>query len=76
MQVSIQIPYLHYSLVTEKTRWAQDAVAGVFLSPGPWVNAYTEYDNYFLAEIDRNIFHFYPRTQQHEVRLALSLSER
>ena len=35
-----------------------------------------EYDNYFLAEIDRNIFHFHPRTQQHELQLALYLTER
>ncbi len=76
VQVSINGPYLSYSIVTYKTLWAEESIAGAFLSPGAWVNAYAEYDNYFLAEIDRRIFQFHPQNQQYELRLALYLTER
>lgn len=76
VEVSINGPYLNYSIVTYKTLWADDATAGFFVVPGDWINAYAEYDNYFLAEIDREIFQFHPHKQQHEIRLALYLTER
>jgi hypothetical protein len=76
VQVSINGPYLSYSIVTYKTLWAEESIAGAFVSPGAWVNAYAEYDNYFLAEIDRRIFQFHPQNQQYELRLALYLTER
>ncbi len=76
VQVSISGPYLQYSLVTTRQPEANESVAGVFVSPGAWINAYTEYDNYFLTEIDRSIFQLHPQYQQHELRLALYLTER
>ncbi len=76
VQASINGPYLNYSIVTYNTLWTEEAIAGAFISPGAWVNAYAEYDNYFLAEIDRKIFQFHPQNQQYELRLALYLTER
>jgi hypothetical protein len=76
VETSINGPYLSYSIVTYKTLWDDDAIAGAFVSPGDWINAYAEYDNYFLAEIDREIFQFHPHKEQHELRLALFLTER
>jgi hypothetical protein len=76
VQVSISDPYLQYRLVTTQQPEANEVVAGVFVSPGAWINAYTEYDNYFLTEIDRGIFQLHPLHQQHELRLALYLTER
>lgn len=76
VEVSINGPYLNYSIVMYKTLWADDAIAGVFASPGDWISAYAEYDNHFFSEIDRKIFQFHPHKQQHELRLALYLTER
>ena len=76
VEVSINGPYLSYSIVTYKSLWSDEAIAGVFVSPGDWINTYGEYDNHFFAEIDRKIFQFHPHRQQHELRLALYLTER
>lgn len=76
VEVSINGPYLTYSIVMYKTLWTDDAIAGVFASPGDWISAYAEYDNHFFSEIDRKIFQFHPHKQQHELRLALYLTER
>jgi hypothetical protein len=76
VEVSINGPYLNYSIVMYKTLWAEDTIAGVFASPGDWISAYAEYDNHFFSEIDRKIFQFHPHKQQHELRLALYLTER
>jgi hypothetical protein len=63
--------YLRYSIITNET-----LIAGVFVSPGDWINCYTEQDNYFFAEIDRRVFSLNPQNEQHELRLALFLTER
>jgi len=42
VQVNISGPYLQYSLVTIKPGEANEVVAGVFVSPGAWINAYTD----------------------------------
>lgn len=73
--VSINGPYLRYAIVTHETLWSEEAIAGVFAAPGDWINAYTEQDNYFFAEIDRKIFQLHPQNEQHELRLALYLTE-
>ncbi len=74
--LSINGPYLRYAIVTHETLWSEEAIAGVFVSPGDWINIYTEQDNYFFAEIDRRIFQLHPQNEQHELRLALFLTER
>ncbi len=76
VEVGINGPYLNYSIVTYKTLWTDDAIAGAFVTPGDWINAYVEYNNHFFSEIDRKIFQFHPHRQQHELRLALYLTER
>jgi hypothetical protein len=76
VDVRIESPYLTYSIVTHKTRWTEGAIAGVFVTPGGWMNAYIEHENYFLAETGRRTFQFHPHQQQHELRLALYLTER
>ena len=73
--ISINGPYLRYAIVTHETLWAEEAIAGVFVAPGDWINIYTEQDNYFFAEIDRKIFQLHPQNEQHELRLALYLTE-
>jgi len=74
--IGINGPYLRYSVVTHETLWAEEAIAGVFVAPGDWISIYTEQDNYFFAEIDRRIFQLNPQNEQHELRLALYLTER
>ncbi len=74
--LSINGPYLRYAIVTRETLWTDEAIAGVFVAPGDWINTYTEQDNYFFAEIDRRIFQLHPQNEQHELRLALFLTER
>src|SRR5438128_1405101 len=37
VEVSINGPYLTYSIVMYKTLWTDDAIAGVFASPGDWI---------------------------------------
>lgn len=73
--ISINGSYLRYSIVIHETLWSEETVAGVFVAPGDWINAYTEQDNYFLAETDRKIFQLHPQKAQHELRLALYLTE-
>ncbi len=74
--IGINSPYLRYAVVTHETLWAEEAIAGTFVAPGDWINIYTEQDNYFFAEIDRRIFQLNPQNEQHELRLALFLTER
>lgn len=73
--IGINSSYLRYSLVTHETLWAKDAIAGVFVGPGDWINIYTEQDNHFFAEIDRRVFCLNPQNEQHELRIALFLAE-
>jgi hypothetical protein len=73
---SINGPYLRYAVVTHETLWAEEAIAGIFVAPGDWINTYTDQDNYFFAEIDRRIFQLHPQNEQHEIRLALFLTEK
>lgn len=72
---NIHSSYLHYAIVTHETLWSGEAIAGVFVAPGEWINAYTDQDNFFFAEVDRKIFQLHPQNEQHELRLALFLTE-
>jgi hypothetical protein len=73
---NIHSSYLHYALVTHETLWSGETIAGVFVAPGEWINAYTDQDNFFFAEVDRKIFQLHPQNEQHELRLALFLTEK
>ena len=72
---TIHSSYLHYAVITREILWTKEAIAGVFVAPGEWINAYTDQDNFFFAEVDRKIFQLHPQNEQHELRLALFLTE-
>jgi hypothetical protein len=67
--------YLRSSVVYRQTIWGEE-VAGLFVSAGDWINAYQESGNSYIAEVERTIFHLNPQNEQHELRLALFLTER
>lgn len=76
IKINIDSSYLNYSIVSQETLWNSDVIAGVFVNPGDWINAYTEQGSFFLAETDRRIFMLNPQNEQHELRLGLYLTER
>lgn len=67
--------YLRSSVVYRQTLFGEE-VAGLFVSAGDWINAYEASGNSYLAEIERSIFRLNPQNEQHELRLALYLTER
>jgi len=67
--------YLHSSVVYRQTIWGEE-VAGLFVNAGDWINAYEARGNSYLAEVERSIFRLNPQNEQHELRLALYLTER
>jgi hypothetical protein len=76
IKINIDSSYLNYSIVSQETLWKSEVITGVFVSPGDWINAYTEQGSFFLAETDRRIFTLNPQNEQHELRLGLYLTER
>jgi hypothetical protein len=74
--ILIDGPYLHVSTVKEKTLWNEEKLIGYFVSPGGWIATYGDLEIYFFAEVDRRVFQLNPQNQQHELRLALFLTER
>lgn len=74
--IKVDGPYLRVGQVSaENAPWGETDV-GVFISPGPWINTYEEYENFMLAQVDCRIFQLVPKNEQHELRLALYLVER
>lgn len=67
--------YLHSSVVYRATIWGEE-VAGLFVNAGDWINAYEASGNSYLAEVERSIFRLNPQNEQHELRMALFLTER
>lgn len=67
--------YLHSSVVYRQTIWGEE-VAGLFVNAGDWINAYEASGNSYLAAVERSIFELNPQNEQHELRLALFLTER
>ena len=67
--------YLRAGIVYRQTLFGEE-VAGLFVSTGDWINAYEESGNSYLAEVERSIFRLNPQNEQHELRLALYLTER
>ncbi len=67
--------YLRAGIVYRQTLFGEE-VAGLFVSAGDWINAYEESGNSYLAEVERSIFRLNPQNEQHELRLALYLTER
>ncbi len=67
--------YLRSSFVYRQTASGVE-FAGLFVSAGDWINAYEESENIYIAEVERTIFHLNPQNEQHELRIALFLTER
>ena len=67
--------YLHYSIVYRKTGRGKE-IAGIFVSAGDWINTYEDHAMIFLAAVEQKVFQINPKEEQHELRLALYLTER
>ncbi len=69
-------PYLHFTTVKTETLFGE-TVLGFLVSPGGWIHAYEEHQNYYLAEVDSRIFsELHPVTDRYALRIALYLTER
>lgn len=68
-------PYLQMTVVKEQNLWGEEII-GYLVSPGEWINTYEDKDIHFFAAVDRKVFQLNPQNQQHELRLALYLTER
>lgn len=77
--VPIQVdgPYMRYSVVSRKSIWDENKIIiGFLVSPGDWISTYEQHQNYYLAEVDSQIFKLNPQNDRHALRLALYLTER
>ncbi|GCE45700.1 hypothetical protein EI42_03620 [Thermosporothrix hazakensis] len=75
--VPIQVdgPYMRYSTVS-KTLKGEKIIIGFLVSPGDWISTYEQHQNYYLAEVDNQIFKLNPQNDRYALRLALYLTER
>jgi hypothetical protein len=74
-QFSVDDAYLRYSVVYRKTSRGRE-MAGLFVSAGDWINVYEEQGAFFLAAVEQKVFQLNPHDEQHELRIALYLTER
>ncbi|GCE14457.1 hypothetical protein KTT_43160 [Tengunoibacter tsumagoiensis] len=76
--VPIQVdgPYMRYSVVSRKTLIDEKIIIGFLVSPGDWISTYEQHQNYYLAEVDSQIFKLNPQNDRYALRLALYLTER
>ncbi|GCE23315.1 hypothetical protein [Dictyobacter kobayashii] len=76
--VSIQVdgPYMRYSVVSRKTLLNERIIVGFLVSPGDWISTYEQHQNYYLAEVDSQIFKLNPQNDRYALRVALYLTER
>ena len=51
-------------------------MTGLFVTAGDWINVYEEQGSYFLAAVEQKVFQLNPHDEQHELRIALYLTER
>ncbi len=72
--INVAGPYMKVSFSSVPTLWGEEP-AGVWFTPGDWINSYEDAGNYYLAEIDRRVFELNPQNEQHELKLALYLTE-
>src|SRR6266496_2395408 len=72
---SVDDEYLRSSIVYRNTRRGRE-IAGIFVSAGDWINLYEDHSSIFLAAVEQKVFHLNPHDEQHELRLALYLTER
>ncbi|GHO86414.1 hypothetical protein [Dictyobacter formicarum] len=76
--VSIQVDgtYMRYSVVSRKTLLNERIIVGFLVSPGDWISTYEQHQNYYLAEVDTQIFKLNPQNDRYALRMALYLTER
>jgi hypothetical protein len=74
-QFSVDDAYLRYSVVYRKTGRGRE-MTGLFVTAGDWINVYEEQGAYFLAAVEQKVFQLNPHDEQHELRIALYLTER
>jgi hypothetical protein len=74
--IEVDGPYLRYSVVSRKIGPDEKSILGFLISPGDWISTYEQHHNYYLAEIDSQIFKLNPQNDRHALRLALYLTER
>lgn len=72
---SVDDGYLRFSIVYRKTGRGKE-IAGVFVTAGDWINVYEDHAALFLAAVEQKVFQLNPQDEQHELRLALYLTER
>lgn len=74
-ELNVDAPYLHTEFVSWNTLWSREDPLGVFIAPGGWIGDYEDVANHYLAEIDRRVFELNPHHEQHELKIALYLTE-
>lgn len=74
-QFSVDDAYLRHSIVFRKTGRGRE-MTGLFVSAGDWINVYEEQGAFFLAAVEQKVFQLNPHDEQHELRMALYLTER
>lgn len=74
--IEVDGQYLRYSVVSRKIGPQERTIIGFLVSPGDWITTYEQHQNYYLAEIDSQIFKLNPQNDRYALRLALYLTER
>ena len=74
-QFSVDDAYLRYSVVYRKTSRGKE-ISGLFVNAGDWINVYEDQGTFFLAAVEQKVFQLNPHDEQHELRMALYLTER
>jgi len=74
-QFSVDDAYLRYSVVYRRTGRGRE-ISGLFVSAGDWINVYEDQGAFFLAAVEQKVFQLNPHDEQHELRIALYLTER
>lgn len=74
-QFSVDDAYLRYSIVYRKTSRGRE-ISGLFVAAGDWINVYEDQGAFFLAAVEQEVFKLNPHDEQHELRIALYLTER
>ena len=74
--IEVDGPYVRYSVVSTKTGPEEKSIIGFLVSPGDWISTYEQHHNYYLAEIDNQIFKLNPQNDRYALRLALYITER
>lgn len=72
--INVDGHYVNVTFISIPTLWG-DEPGGVWFGPGGWINDYEDVGNHYLAEIDRRVFQLNPHHEQHELKMALYLTE-